>query len=158
HAAPEVEEGVREAMAEGWTLMGSGTTPWEGRMAELLCECVPTLERVQVATTGSEATYHAIRLSRAFTGRDHLVVIQGGYNGWHDEVACNVMTPLKRLGPRTREGENPFVPLSAGTPSYVASRVHVVEFNDLEAVHRVFEAYPIACLITEPILQNVGVI
>jgi glutamate-1-semialdehyde 2,1-aminomutase len=158
HAAPEVEEGVRKAMVDGWTLMGSGTTPWEGRLADLLCECVPTLERVQVANTGSEATYHAIRLSRAFTGRDHVVVMQGGYNGWHDDVACNVMTPLKRLGPRSSTGENPYIPLSAGTPSDVASRVHVVEFNDLDAVRRAFETYPVACLITEPILQNIGVI
>lgn len=158
HAAPEVEEGVRKALADGWTLMGSGTTPWEGRLAELLCECVPTLDKVQVTTTGSEATYHALRLSRAYTGRDHVVVMQGGYNGWHDEVACNVMTPLERLGPRTASGENPFVPLSAGMPSHVASHVHVVEFNDLEAVRRAFEAYPVACLITEPILQNIGVV
>src|SRR5262249_23520541 len=137
---------------------GSGTTPWEGRLAELLCECIPTLDKVQVTTTGSEATYHALRLSRAFTGRDHLVVMQGGYNGWHNEVACNVSTPLERLGPKASEGEYPFVPLSAGMPSDVASRVHVVEFNDLESVRWAFETYPVACLITEPILQNVGVV
>ena len=158
HAAPEVEAAVREALNEGWTLMGSGTTPWEGRAAELLCECVPTLDKVQLTTSGSEATYHALRLSRAFTGRDHIVVMQGGYNGWHDDVACNVMTPLEKLGSRSRGGEYPFVPLSAGLPSHVASRVHVVEFNDLESVAWAFATYPVACLITEPILQNIGVV
>jgi len=158
HSAPEVEAAVRRAIDEGWTLMGSGTTPWEGRAAELLCECVPTLDKVQLTTTGSEATYHALRLSRAHTGRDHIVVMQGGYNGWHDEVACNVMTPLDKLGPRVTGGEYPHQPLSAGIPSQVASRVHVVEYNDLESVAWVFQKYPVACLITEPILQNIGVV
>ncbi len=158
HNVPEVEDAVRRAMDEGWTLMGSGTTPWEGRAAELLCECVPTLDKVQLTTTGSEATYHALRLSRAYTGRDHIVVMQGGYNGWHDEVACNVMTPLEKLGPRVTGGEYPYQPLSAGIPSQVASRVHVVEYNDLESVAWAFRNYPVACLITEPILQNIGVV
>ncbi len=121
HHAPSVDDAVVRAVQEGWALMGSGTTPWEGRAAELLCACVPTVDKVQLATTGSEATYHALRLSRAYTGRDHIVVMQGGYNGWHDEVACNVMTPLARLGPRTRGGEYPFVPLSAGMPSDIES-------------------------------------
>jgi glutamate-1-semialdehyde 2,1-aminomutase len=70
HGAPEVEATVREALNEGWTLMGSGTTPWEGRAAELLCECVPTVDKVQLTTSGSEATYHALRLSQRY-GRDH---------------------------------------------------------------------------------------
>ncbi|MDG3002631.1 aspartate aminotransferase family protein [Paludisphaera mucosa] len=158
HNHPEVQEAVIRSIEEGWTLMGSGTTPWEGRAAELLCESVPSLDRVQLTTTGSEATYHALRLSRAYTGRDHIVVMQGGYNGWHDEVACNVMTPLEKLGPASKGGENPFVPLSAGMPSDVAARVHVVEFNDPEAVERCFRKYEVACLVAEPILQNIGVV
>jgi len=54
---------------------------------------------VQFLNTGSEATYQAIRLARAVTGRDHIVVMQGGYNGWHDDVSCNLMTPLDVIGP-----------------------------------------------------------
>lgn len=158
HGAPEVQAAVIRSVEEGWTLMGSGTTPWEGRAAELLCESVPSLDRVQITTTGSEATYHALRLSRAYTGRDHIVVMQGGYNGWHDEVAGNVMTPLEKLGPRSEGGEYPFIPLSAGMPSGIASRVHVVEFNDLEAVEYCFRNYGVACIITEPILQNIGIV
>lgn len=158
YQAPAVDEAVRRALQEGWALMGSGTTPWEGRAAELLCACVPTLEKVQLTTTGSEATYHALRLARAFTGREHVVVMQGGYNGWHDEVACNVMTPLAKLGPRVVAGEYPYVPLSAGVPRDVASRVHVVEFNDLESVEWAFRTYPVACLVTEPVLQNIGIV
>lgn len=158
HADPDVDGSVRRALDEGWTLMGSGTTPWEGRAAELFLQCVPTLDRVQFTCTGSEATYHALRLSRAFTGRDHIVVMQGGYNGWHDEVACNVMTPLAQVGPRISQGEYPFTPMTAGMPSGVAGRVHVLNFNDLAAVEWAFQKYPVACLITEPILQNIGIV
>jgi glutamate-1-semialdehyde 2,1-aminomutase len=158
HADPDVENAVRRALDEGWTLAGTGTTPWEGRAAELLCRCVPSLEKVQFTTTGSEATYHALRLARAVTGREHIVVMQGGYNGWHDEVACNVMTPLSAIGPRVSRGEYPFVPMSAGMPPGIAERVHVLNFNDLDAVEWAFETYPVACLITEPILQNIGIV
>ncbi len=158
HSDPEIDGAVIKAMAEGWPLAGSGTTPWEGRAAELLVQCVPSLEKVQFATTGSEATYHALRLSRAFTGRDHIVVMQGGYNGWHDDVACNVMTPLDQVGPYVSPGEYPFVPLSAGMPSGVADRVHVLNFNDLASVEHAFQTYPVACLLTEPILQNIGIV
>ncbi len=158
HADPEVDSTVRRALDESWTLMGSGTTPWEGRCAELFLHCVPTLDKVQLTCTGSEATYHALRLARAYTGRDHVLVMQGGYNGWHDEVACNVMTPLEQIGLRISRGEYPFVPLSAGLPSHVASRVHVLNFNDLEAVEWALQKFPVACLLTEPILQNIGIV
>jgi glutamate-1-semialdehyde 2,1-aminomutase len=158
HNAPCVENAVRNALQENWTLTGTGTTPWEATAAELLAQCVPSLERVQFTTTGSEATYHALRLSRAFTGRDHIVVMQGGYNGWHDEVACNVMTPLSAIGGRVSRGEYPFVPMSAGMPEGVAGRVHVLNFNDLAALEWALETYPVACVITEPILQNIGVV
>src|SRR5205085_1267116 len=86
HADPEVEGAVRLALDDGWTLMGSGTTPWEGDAAELLVRCVPSLEKVQFTLSGSESTYHALRLARAFTGRDHLVVMQGGSNGRYGVV------------------------------------------------------------------------
>lgn len=158
HADPDVDGAVIQAIADGWTLAGSGTTPWEGHAAELLAKCVASLEKVQYATTGSEATYHALRLSRAFTGRDHIVVMQGGYNGWHDEVACNVMTPLDQTGPEVSPGEYPFVPMSAGMPTGVADRVHVIGFNDLASVEWAFQTYPVACLLTEPILQNIGIV
>jgi glutamate-1-semialdehyde 2,1-aminomutase len=84
--------------------------------------------------------------------------MQGGYNGWHDEVACNVMTPLAQIGPRLSRGEYPFVPMTAGMPAGVADRVHVLNFNDLDAVEWAFQKYPVACLITEPILQNIGIV
>lgn len=158
HAHPAVDGAVKQAIDNGWTLAGSGTTPWEGRAAELLCQCVPTLEKVEFSSTGSESTYHALRLSRAYTGRTDIVVMQGGYNGWHDEVACNVMTPLSQAGPRRCKGEYSFAPISAGMAPDAPAHVHVLNFNDLDSVEWAFKTYPVACLLTEPILQNIGIV
>lgn len=158
HNDPEVNAAVRRAMDEGWSLMGSGTTPWEVRLAELLREAAPSLERVQITNTGSEATAHAIRLSRAWTGREDIVVTLGGYNGWHNDVARTVMPSLAEVGPRVSPGEYRFLPSSAGIPRGVQERIHVVNFNDLDSVEHVLSRVPVACVITEPVLQNVGVI
>ena len=158
HNDPYVTDSVVRVLREGASLYGSGTTVLEGRLAELVCRHVPAVESVQLLNTGSEATYQAIRLARAVTGRDHIVVIQGGYNGWHNDVSCNLMTPLDVLGPRVSPGEYPFIPTSAGIPIDHQRLVHVINFNDLESLEYVCQRNAVATLITEPILQNVGII
>ncbi|MBM3803059.1 MAG: aspartate aminotransferase family protein [Acidimicrobiia bacterium] len=158
HNDPTVTEAVVRALREGASLYGSGTTEMEGRLAELICRNVPSAESVQLLNTGSEATYQALRLSRAVTGRDHVIVMQGGYNGWHNDVACNLMTPLAQLGPRISPGEYPFKPISSGIPVAHQQLVHPVNFNDLDSARWVCERYPVAGLITEPILQNIGIV
>ena len=158
HNDPSVTEAVHQALREGLSLFGSGATALEGKLAELVCRYVPAVESVQLLNTGSEATYQAIRLARAVTGRDHLIVMEGGYNGWHNDVACNLMTPLDALGPRVSPGEYPFRPISSGIPVDHQRLVHPINFNDLESVQYVCEKYPVGALITEPVLQNIGVI
>ncbi len=158
HNDPYVTEAVVRVLRDGASLYGSGTTTLEGRLAELMCQAVPWIESVQLLNTGSEATYQALRLARAVTGRDHIVVMQGGYNGWHNDVACNLMTPLAALGPRVSPGEYPFLPISSGIPEAHRTLVHPVNFNDLDSVAHVCERYPVAGLITEPVLQNIGVV
>lgn len=158
HNNAYVNEAVKQAIADGLSLFGSGTTKFEGRLAELICSHIPWVERVQFLNTGSEATSEAIRLARAVTERDHILVMQGGYNGWHDDVACNVMTPLSEIGPRVSPGEYRYASLSAGIPEGHSRLVHPINFNDLDSVRYVCERYPIACLITEPILQNIGIV
>ncbi|MGH9632099.1 MAG: aspartate aminotransferase family protein, partial [Bryobacteraceae bacterium] len=145
-------------LRDGTSLFGSGTTILEGRLAELICDNIPFVDSVQFLNTGSEATYQALRVARAATGRDHLIVMQGGYNGWHNDVACNLMTPLDTLGERVTASEYPFLPISAGIPAAHQELVHPVNFNDLESVRAVCERYPVAGLITEPVLQNIGVL
>jgi len=158
HNCPEVTEAVIRVLREGASLYGTGTTQLEGRLAELICQNVPCVESIQLLNTGSEATYQAIRLARAATGRDHVIVMQGGYNGWHNDVSCNLMTPLAQLGPRVSPGEYAYLPISAGIPLEHQKLVHPINFNDLESVEYVCDRYPVAALITEPILQNIGVV
>ncbi|MBI3683656.1 MAG: aspartate aminotransferase family protein [Acidobacteria bacterium] len=158
HNDPYVSEAVARVLAREESLYGSGTTEAEGRLAELICRAAPSVESVQLLNSGSEATYQAIRLARAITGREHIIVIQGGYNGWHNEVSCNVMTPIETLGPRVSPGEYPYAGMSAGVPESHKKLVHVVNFNDLDSVEFVCRRQPVAALITEPVLQNIGIL
>ena len=158
HNDPYVRDAVARVIQNGESLYGAGSTVNEGRLAELICTHIPWVESVQILNTGSEATYQAIRLARAVTGRDHVIVMQGGYNGWHNDVACNLMTPLSNVGPRRSPGEYPFIPISAGIPSAHQQLVHPINFNDLDSVRYVCERYQVAALITEPILQNIGIV
>ncbi len=158
HNNPQVNQAVVDALSLGWSLMGSGTTPWEVTLAETLKACVHSLDRVQITNTGSEATAHAIRLARAFTKREDIVLTLGGYNGWHNDVARAVAPPLSAVGPRVSPGEYPFVASSAGIPEAVGRRIHLVNYNDPESVAYVMRRHPVACVLTEPVLQNVGVI
>lgn len=158
HNDTDVNQAVAETLREEQVLMGAGPTLLEGAFARLFCECVPTAESIQITTTGSEATYHAIRIARAVTKRDHVIVMQGGYNGWHNDVACNVISQEEAVGPFQSPGAYPFDGLSAGVPEAHKALVHVVNFNDLESVELMVRKYPVACILLEPILQNIGIV
>ncbi|MDP6505491.1 MAG: aminotransferase class III-fold pyridoxal phosphate-dependent enzyme, partial [Planctomycetota bacterium] len=158
HNDEDVNAAVQNVLAAQGTLMGAGPTSLEGRLAELVCESVPSVDQVQLTNTGSEASYHAVRIARAHTGRNGIIVMQGGYNGWHNDVAVNVMTPLDAIGPRVSPGEYKTAPISAGIPKHVLEDIHVVNFNDLESVEHVAGSGDIGCIILEPILQNIGIV
>jgi glutamate-1-semialdehyde 2,1-aminomutase len=153
-----VNAAVEASIKDCQSLCGSGTNEVEGRLAELMCTNIPVCELAQILNTGSEATMAAIRIARASTGRDHVIVMQGGFNGSHNDVACNVMTPLGVIGPRVSPGEYKYVPLGSGVPFAHQELVHPVNFNDLDSVRYVCERHSVAALITEPILQNVGIL
>jgi glutamate-1-semialdehyde 2,1-aminomutase len=158
HNDRRVNAAVEDVLKHGVSLCGSGTNVLEGRLAELMCSNMEVCEMAQILNTGTEATMAAIRLARGATGRDHVIVMQGGFNGSHNDVACNVLTPLEVIGPRVSPGEYKYVPLGSGVPLAHQQLVHIVNFNDLESVRYVCERYPVAALITEPILQNVGIL
>ena len=158
HNYPAVNKAVRRAMDEQWSLMGSGPTPWEVRFAQLLCAAVPSMELLQLTNTGSEAISLAIRLSQAYTKREEIILMLGGYNGWSSEVVRTVMPTLQEIGPRVSYGEYAFLSASAGISKLITQNSHIVNFNDLESVEWVMQRHPIACVLTEPVLQNVGVI
>jgi glutamate-1-semialdehyde 2,1-aminomutase len=159
HGDVDVNAAVVEAMQSGRSNYGSGPTEDEGELARLFLRCILTADKVQFFNTGSEATAQAIRVARAWTGRDHVVLMQGGYNGNQNVVAANLMNSPEQLGGRQIVGdEYPLVPLTAGIPESERKLLHAIEFNDFDAVRTLVKRYDIAALITEPALQNIGVV
>ncbi len=158
HGDEEVDEAVIAAIRSGKSLIGAGTMPWEAEIAELLCDAVPGLEQVQLTSTGSEAVHYAMRLARAATGRDVVVVVQGGYNGWSDYVSYNLMDSASFVKGHKPGEEYALCRMTAGIPTVVDQIVRVVEFNDLVAAEKVLMKRDVAAFILEPILQNIGVV
>lgn len=149
HNDPDVDAAVA-ATARSLGLMGVGVTPVEIELAERLCALLPSLERVLLTETGSEATFHAIRLARAATGRRHIIKFQGCYHGWHDAVALNVISPAERVGQKD--------PLSKGVLPEVVDATIVCRFNDAAEVERALSEHDVAAIILEPIPHNIGAV
>lgn len=149
HAAPEVDDAVRAAIG-GIDLVGWGVTEPEIELARLVADTIPSAEQMISAMSGSEATAQAIRLARAVTGRPLIVKFQGGFHGWHDAVARNVIS-----APERAYGADP---LSEGILPEALGATLIAEFNDLDSVRALYEAHPerIAAVIMEPIPHNVG--
>lgn len=151
HNHPYVNTKVIEAIGRS-DLYGVGCTDLEVECARLICKHVPSSEQVLFCNSGSEATYHAIRLSRAVTGRTKLIKFQGCYHGWHDYVARNMLSSWDMIGKRD--------PGSAGMLDEAIDHTLVCNFNDLDDVERTFRENKgeIAALIVEPIPHNIGCI
>ena len=111
--------------------MGIGVTRIEVELAEQICELVPSVERVLLTETGSEATFHALRVARAATGRRHVIKFQGCYHGWHDSVAMNVISLPENVGKKD--------PLSKGILPEVLDATIVCRFNDADEVERALD-------------------
>jgi glutamate-1-semialdehyde 2,1-aminomutase len=107
--------------------------------------------------SGTESTLDAVRLARAFTGRDRLLKIEASYHGHHDALMVSVKPPPKRMGPADSPAS---VAQSEGIPAAVVELTSVVPFNDLPALESAFERHPgeIAALIVEPAMMNVGIV
>jgi len=140
HGYPPQLRRVAEATRDG-VLFGLGVTEAEAALAEKIVTHVPSAERVLLCGSGSEATFHAIRLARAVSGRSKIVKFQGAYHGFHDYVARNFLS------------RDPF---SAGALPAALENTLVCEFNDLGSVELAFEraAGEVAAVIAEPIVHN----
>ena len=158
HGDENVDDAVRNAIDRGASLIGAGITPWESEVSELIVDCVPGLEQIQLTNTGTEAVMYSLRLARAATGRDDVLIVQGGYNGGTDYVSFNLMDSKDVMQDHTPGTAYPLRPITAGIPEAVQKTVRVVEFNDLSAVEMVLSNSDVAAFILEPILQNVGII
>jgi glutamate-1-semialdehyde 2,1-aminomutase len=149
HGDADVDRAAAEAVRRV-DLMGVGITELEVELAERLVEHVPSVEQVLLTATGSEATFHALRLARAATGRHRVLKFQGCYHGWHDAVAMNVISPADRVGHHD--------PMSTGMMPETLAATAVVPFNDLDATERVLAEGDVAAVIVEPIPHNIGAV
>ncbi len=149
HGDPDLAERVASS-SQQIGLVGLGGTDLEVELAEKLVNLIPCAEQVAFCNTGSEATFHALRLARAATGRRKIIKFQGAYHGWHDAVALNVASTAEAVGQTD--------PLSAGMHPSVVEDTLVGTYNDLTSLEALFDANPgaVAAVIIEVILHNVG--
>jgi glutamate-1-semialdehyde 2,1-aminomutase len=156
HNHPRVREAIERTLRDHGVTFATAH-PLEVELAELVTECVPCAERVVFACTGSEVTYHAVRLARAATGRRLILKFEGNYHGWHDYVSWNTRFADGGAGPSS---EPILVPDSAGIAPGMEHTVIVREYNDREGLRDAVERYgdELAAIIVEPVFHNAGVI
>jgi len=155
HCHPKVVSAVQEYLGRGQAF----ATGLEVQiaLAEELCRRVSTIERIRFCNSGSEATMFAIRAARAWTGRDKIVKIEGGYHGSHDGVAISTKPVADKWGPHDSPTA---LPAGRGIPASALGDVFVVPFNDLEVMENVLKHnnHEIAAVVMEPFLGAGGVI
>ncbi len=148
HAHPRVVNALMEGIQRG-TSYGA-PTELETELARLVVEAVPSIEMVRFVNSGTEATMSALRLARAYTGRDKIVKFDGCYHGHADSLLVQAGSGVATLG----------LPDSPGVPLGATQDTLVARYNDLESVNRLFEENrgQIAAVIVEPVAANFGVI
>jgi glutamate-1-semialdehyde 2,1-aminomutase len=148
HTHPAVVSAVQAAAARG--LSFGAPTQQETQLAELLCQLVPSLERVRLVSSGTEATMTAIRLARGFTGRKLIVKFEGCYHGHADALLVKAGSGALTFGH----------PSSAGVPEETAAHTIVLGYNDVEAFRSLFakQGGEIAGVIVEPVAGNMNLV
>ena len=148
HAHPRVVEALQRAVARG-TSYGAPTA-LETELAELVGEMLPSAQMVRFVNSGTEATMSALRLARAYTGRDKIIKFEGCYHGHADMLLVQAGSGVATLG----------LPDSPGVPKGAAQDTLVAAFNDLAGTKALFDANPgqIAAVIVEPVAGNMGVV
>lgn len=143
HGHPEVVEAVLEQLPKGMTFFANNSKGIE--LAEAIVEAVPCCEQVRFVASGGEADMYAIRLARAYTGRDKILKFEGGYHGMSAEAQMS-------LAPDKLVNFPQAVPDSAGIPQSVADQMLIAPFNDLAAVEALLaEHNDVAAIIAEPL-------
>ena len=148
HTHPDVVNAVKEAAEKG--LSFGAPTLIETSMAEMVCQLVPSIEKVRMVSSGTEATMRAIRLARGFTGRDNIIKFEGCYHGHSDSLLVKAGSGALTFG----------VPSSPGVPAALADHTLTLPFNDADAIANVLKEKgdSIACIIVEPVAGNMNCI
>jgi glutamate-1-semialdehyde 2,1-aminomutase len=148
HSHPRVVKAIKQAAARGSSF--GAPTELETRLAKLICQAMPSIEMLRFVNSGTEAAMSAIRLARAFTGRNKIVKFAGCYHGHSDGLLAKSGSGMATLG----------IPSSPGVPAAVTADTLVAPYNNLQAVEQLFKnfASEIAAVIVEPVAGNMGVV
>jgi len=146
HADPQVLQAVRDALEKGW-IYGQPTEA-EVELAESISLLVPSMQEVRLVNSGTEATMHAIRLSRGYTGKSKILKFEGGFHGSHDSV----------LTKRGTHGGITGTPSSKGIPVDTSRNTLVANYNDTKTATKIIEdhGHELAAVIVEPVAGNMG--
>lgn len=146
HAHPKVVAAVQEAAGRGFSF--GAPTELESRLAAMVQQIFPSMERLRFVSSGTEAVMSAVRVARAGTGRDKIIKFEGCYHGHADYLLVKAGSGAATFGH----------PSSAGVPKDFAKHTLVATYNDLKSVSQLFEKFPneIACVIVEPVAGNMG--
>ena len=146
HAHPRILEAIYKAANDG-TSFGAATER-ELEMAELISSTMPSVEMVRMVNSGTEATMSAIRLARAFTGRDKIIKFDGCYHGHADSFLIKAGSGAMTLG----------IPDSPGVPPAIGAATLTAQYNDISSVEQLIASHgnQIACIIVEPVVGNMG--
>tara|TARA_Y100001935_G_scaffold160165_1_gene131777 strand:+ start:1402 stop:2685 length:1284 start_codon:yes stop_codon:yes gene_type:complete len=148
HSFPPVLNSIKKAIENGLSF-GAPTTI-ETKLAKKVKDFIPSIERLRMVSTGTEATMSAIRLARGYTGRDLIVKFEGCYHGHVDSLLIKAGSGALTHG----------APSSPGIPESLAKNTLIIPFNDRDALKKIYESYgdQIACIIVEPIAGNMNMI
>lgn len=155
HAYPEVDAKVHEEIDKG--VLFAMTSELELAVAEKIVAMCPAVEMVRFACSGTEATMHALRVARAYTGREKVIKFEGNYHGFQDYMLFSTYAPSEAYG--NRRSPVP-VPTSSGIPKCLNSLVITLPFNDFEVLESTLRraGHEVAAIITEPVQDNCGAI
>lgn len=148
HTYPPVLEAVIEASKRGFSF--GAPTEAESELAKLVIACVPSVEMLRCVNSGTEATMSALRLARAFTGRNKIIKFSGCYHGHADMLLVQAGSGVATMG----------LPDSPGVPAETTANTLTAAYNDSAAVEQLFRTYPneIAAIIVEPVAANMGLV
>mgnify|MGYP005857201835 CR=1 FL=1 len=155
HAYPEINAKVHEEIDKG--TLGAMTVELEIEVARMITEMCPGVEMVRLACSGTESTLHAIRVARAYTGREKLIKFEGMYHGFHDYTLWSTYAPVEAYG----HHRSPIpIPSSSGIPRRLNELIYALPFNDFECLDKTlrFMGEETAAIIVEPCMGNCSAI